>query len=104
MSVEAAANAPVAVGELRIEGLSVSRGGRPVLRDVSVTIPPGPITALLGPNGAGKSTLVLTVGGVLGATAGTVALGDHDLTGRLPSTFAAQGSPSSPRADGCCRG
>ena len=47
--------------------LDVARGGRPVVRDVSLDIPPGEVTALLGPNGAGKSTLVLAVGGVLHA-------------------------------------
>ena len=46
---------------LRIEGLSVARGARTVVREVSLTIPPGEVTALLGPNGAGKSTLVLAV-------------------------------------------
>jgi branched-chain amino acid transport system ATP-binding protein len=76
---------------LAFERLSVARGGRPVLRDVSISIPPGEITALLGPNGAGKSTLVLAVGGVLRPTAGTVTLGDVDLTRRRPEQIRAAG-------------
>ncbi len=55
---------------LRIEELSVSRGGNPVVRDVSLEIPPGEVTTLLGANGAGKSTLVLAVAGVLKPTGG----------------------------------
>ena len=69
---------------LRIDGLCVPRGGRPVLRDVSIDVTPGEVTALLGPNGAGKSTLVLAVAGAIRPTAGTVTLGDRDLTGRRP--------------------
>ncbi|MGH9209320.1 MAG: ABC transporter ATP-binding protein [Acidimicrobiales bacterium] len=67
-----------------MEGLSVPRGGRRVLYDIDLEIPPGQVTALLGPNGAGKSTLVLAVAGVLRPTAGRVALGDRDLTRRRP--------------------
>ena len=33
---------------LRLEGLSVARGGRPVVRDVSIEIPPAQVTTLLG--------------------------------------------------------
>jgi branched-chain amino acid transport system ATP-binding protein len=69
---------------LQIVGLTVPRAGRVVLRDVSIEIPPGEVTTLLGPNGTGKSTLVLTVAGVLRATAGKVMLGDQDLTRRRP--------------------
>ena len=56
--------------ELRLEELSVPRGGRTVVRDVSLEIPPGEVTTLLGANGAGKSTLVLAVAGVLRPSAG----------------------------------
>ncbi len=76
---------------LSFDGLSVARGGRQVLRDVSITIPPGEVTALLGPNGAGKSTLVLAVGGVLRPTAGRVTLGDVELTRRRPEQIRTAG-------------
>jgi branched-chain amino acid transport system ATP-binding protein len=69
---------------LRIEGLTVPRAGRVVLREVSLDIAPGEVTTLLGPNGTGKSTLVLTVAGALRATAGRVMLGDQNLTKRRP--------------------
>jgi branched-chain amino acid transport system ATP-binding protein len=72
------------VSTLSIESLSVARGGRPVLRDVSLRIPPGQVTTLLGANGAGKSTLVLTVAGLLHPSGGRVLLGDRELTGRRP--------------------
>jgi branched-chain amino acid transport system ATP-binding protein len=76
---------PAAAGpELRFEDLCVSRGGRRVLHDVSLTIPPGEITTLLGPNGAGKSSLVLAVGGVLRVSSGRVLLGATELTRRRP--------------------
>lgn len=69
---------------LRIDGLSVSRGGHPVLHGVSLDIPAGEVTTLLGPNGAGKSTMVLTVGGILRASAGSVQLNGTNLTRLRP--------------------
>src|SRR5262249_9740176 len=60
------------VSGLEITNLSVQRGGRLVLRDLSLEIPLGTVTTLLGPNGSGKSTLVLTVAGVLRPTSGHV--------------------------------
>ncbi len=70
--------------KLVIEGLCVSRGGHPVLHDISLEIPAGSVTTLLGPNGAGKSTLVLTVGGVLRSTSGTVKIDGRELTRLRP--------------------
>ena len=69
---------------LTLRGLTVERGGRTVVRDVSLEITEGQVTALLGPNGAGKSTLVLAVGGVLRPQSGAVLLDDADLAGRRP--------------------
>ena len=69
---------------LLLRDLTVERGGRAVLKEVSVEIPDGQVTALLGPNGAGKSTLVLAVGGVLRPKAGAVLLAGTELAGRRP--------------------
>ena len=76
---------------LRVSELDVPRGDRPVLRGVSIDIPPGQITTLLGPNGAGKSTLVLTIGGMLKSTAGSIHIGDVDLTGAKPDKIRGAG-------------
>jgi len=76
---------------LRLEELSVDRGGRTVVREVSLDVPPGEVTTLLGPNGAGKSTLVLAVGGVLRPSGGKVMLGDADLTRARPEAIRAAG-------------
>src|SRR6267378_3169121 len=71
-------------GALELRDLTVERGGRAVVRDVSVEVEAGQVTALLGPNGAGKSTLVLAVGGVLRPRSGAVLLDGTDIAGRRP--------------------
>ena len=78
-------------GTLAIEALSVARGGRSVVREVSIDITPGEVTALLGPNGAGKSSMVLAIGGILKPLAGQVLLGDRDFAGRRPERIRGAG-------------
>jgi branched-chain amino acid transport system ATP-binding protein len=85
VSETAAAPADVKTDDvLRLEKLTVERGGRPVVREVSLEVAPGEVTALLGPNGAGKSSLVLAVGGVLRPASGSVVYGANDLTSSRP--------------------
>ena len=69
---------------LTLENLVVPRGGRDVVRDITIEVTPGEVTALLGPNGAGKSSMVLAVGGVLPLKRGKVVLGESNLAGRRP--------------------
>lgn len=69
---------------LELRGLTVARGGRAVVHDISIEIPAGEVTALLGPNGAGKSSLVLAVGGVVRPRSGSVLLAGEDYAGRRP--------------------
>lgn len=47
-----------------VRDLDVHRGGKPVLRGVSLSIPRGAVTGLLGPSGSGKTTLIRAVVGV----------------------------------------
>ncbi|MES0884027.1 ABC transporter ATP-binding protein [Roseibium sp. SCP14] len=67
--------------KLDIRNLSVERGGKPVLHDVSMTFLPGEITALIGANGAGKSTTVMSVAGALPVRNGEIMLGSSSLVG-----------------------
>jgi branched-chain amino acid transport system ATP-binding protein len=76
---------------LTLKNLTVERGGRPVVKDVSLEVPAGQVTALLGPNGAGKSSLVLAVGGVLRPRSGSVSLDGTELAGGRPEKVRAAG-------------
>jgi len=60
--------------------LSKAYRRREVVRDVSFEVRPGEIVGLLGPNGAGKTTSFNMVAGLLPPDAGTVSLGDRDLS------------------------
>lgn len=90
-ATEEATVAKQPAGILRLEGLTVSRGGRAVVRDVSLTIPAGEVTALLGPNGAGKSSLVLAVSGTLRLDSGSVDLDGRELGRSRPEKIRSAG-------------
>lgn len=66
------APAPAAIA---VSHLTLRRGRREVLHDVSLRVAQGDFVAVVGPNGAGKSTLVQAIAGVLRPPRGTVALG-----------------------------
>lgn len=53
--------------------------GRPVLREVSVTLSPGTMTAILGPNSAGKSTLLRLLLGLLTPASGRIVLDEREI-------------------------
>jgi branched-chain amino acid transport system ATP-binding protein len=76
---------------LELRNITVERGGRPVVKDVTIPVPAGEVTALLGPNGAGKSSLVLAVGGVLRPRPGSVSLDGAELAGKRPEKIRAAG-------------
>ena len=52
-----------------------------VLRDVSTTVMRGEVCVLLGPSGSGKSTFLNLVGGLESADAGSICVGETELTG-----------------------
>jgi branched-chain amino acid transport system ATP-binding protein len=66
---------------LSCQGLCRSFGALTAIDGVDLTVTPGSRHALIGPNGAGKTTLMHLITGALRATAGTVRLGDEDITG-----------------------
>src|SRR5438874_1526686 len=61
-----------------LERLSVSFGGRPILRELNGELR-GRAIGLLGPNGAGKTTLIHTLLGFHSPSAGTARIFDRDI-------------------------
>jgi branched-chain amino acid transport system ATP-binding protein len=65
---------------LELERVGKHYGGVDVLRDVSLSVRAGGVTALIGPNGAGKSTLANVASGIVRPDAGRVRLDGRDVT------------------------
>lgn len=64
---------------LIVEQIEVSRGGRTVLRDVSLSLRGGECACIVGPNGAGKSSLLMAMAGLLPTERGRVRVDERDV-------------------------
>lgn len=68
---------------ISLRDLRVLHGSHVAVRDVTLDVPAGAVTAIIGPNGSGKSTLLGTVSGLHAPSAGTVrVLGQEPRRGR----------------------
>jgi branched-chain amino acid transport system ATP-binding protein len=65
---------------LELSGVSADIAGIPVLRGVSLTVPPGGRVALIGRNGAGKTTTLRTLMGLVPARDGRIAIDGQEAT------------------------
>lgn len=65
---------------LSVSGVSAGYETTAVLRDVSLDVAKGSVTALIGPNGAGKTSLMKAVAGLLPVALGRVELFGADVT------------------------
>jgi phospholipid/cholesterol/gamma-HCH transport system ATP-binding protein len=64
---------------VQLSDVRIDRGGRTILRDVSLQVPRGSITAVLGPSGSGKSTMLAALTGELRPVTGHVHLFGKDI-------------------------
>jgi ABC-type cobalamin/Fe3+-siderophores transport system ATPase subunit len=64
---------------VKIENVSIERGGRTVVSNFSATLDSGKITAIIGPNGCGKSSLVGALAGDIAVSTGAIFFGDRNL-------------------------
>jgi branched-chain amino acid transport system permease protein len=69
---------------LEVTGATKRFGGVVAISNVTLSAVPGQITAIIGANGSGKTTLLNLISGFYRLDAGTLRLGDSDLT-RLPA-------------------
>ncbi|MCK1819279.1 ABC transporter ATP-binding protein [Streptomyces sp. XM83C] len=81
----------MSVPSLQVRDVTVRFAGLTALDDVSFTVAPGTTHALIGPNGAGKSTCFNVLSGLYRPAAGSVRLGDTELTRLAPHRIAALG-------------
>ena len=84
---------------MRAEGVTAGYGGDPVIHAVSVRAEPREVVSIVGPNGSGKSTLLKSLVGVLRVSAGTVMVGDRDVTNLPPEEVARAGVGYVPQVD-----
>lgn len=62
---------------VRLDDITYSLGGTPILDHISTEVQPSKLTCILGANGAGKTTLLKVITGELQANSGTVSVDAH---------------------------
>ena len=78
---------------LEVDGLHASVNGKPILKNLSLSIEAGEVHAIMGPNGSGKSTLANVLAGRPGyeATAGELSFNGTSLADVAPEARAQAG-------------
>ena len=76
---------------LVVEDISKRFGGLYAVRDASLTVEVGRITAVIGPNGAGKTTLFALIAGFQKPDHGRILLENAEITGQPAHRLARQG-------------
>ena len=71
-------------GDLRLTSITKTYGDFTAVDDLTLTIPKGSFFALLGPSGCGKTTTLRMIAGLEEPTAGSIALGETDITFSRP--------------------
>nr|WP_298688901.1 ABC transporter ATP-binding protein [uncultured Dongia sp.] len=84
---------------LTLQNVTAGYGSQTVLREISLTIAEGGLTAIIGPNGHGKTTLLRAISGLLPLRAGSISLGGLNLTGLRPDEIVAAGIIHVPQGD-----
>jgi branched-chain amino acid transport system ATP-binding protein len=91
-AARAAPAAPVrAPAIMRAEHVTKEFGGLVAVSDVSIDIPQRSIVSMIGPNGAGKTTLFNILTGLYKPSAGSIHLGDRDITAKRPDIITSLG-------------
>ena len=77
--IDEGTSAPTPGAGIRLDSVSFAHDDKPVLNDISLTIPPRALTTIVGASGSGKTTLIDLVIGLLRPDQGTIYLGDRPL-------------------------
>jgi sn-glycerol 3-phosphate transport system ATP-binding protein/multiple sugar transport system ATP-binding protein len=72
------------VAGLTLRAIGKKLGGNPILRGIDLDVADGELVVLVGPSGCGKSTLLRTIAGLETPDAGTLRIGDRDVTQAPP--------------------
>lgn len=81
---------------LVIDRLTIVKDGKDMVKNASLNVEAGKVTAVLGANGAGKSELVLALAGMLPTAAGRISVDGHRIENHAPDAVRRAGVAAVP--------
>lgn len=73
------------MAQLTLQNIAKSFGDTPIVRGIDLQIPHGEFCVLVGPSGCGKSTLLRLIAGLEEASAGSICIGERNVTDAPPA-------------------